>query len=293
MQADGLLDGPVVIQEKIDGSQFSFGVVEGKLLMRSKGVMIDEVEKHEGIFKEACTTAQRIFDSGGLVEGMVVRGEALSKPKHNTIRYERVPIGNVIIWDISLGDGSEIYLQPDEVKKFINTWGLEMVPTYHIGPITGGDLGRLAEELLKKTSILGNVQIEGIVIKNYAKVDGFGKMMAAKMVNAEFKEANGAEWDGKKQSNVIQGIIEDFNKENIWRKAVQHAKEEGKLLGEPKDIGYLIHAVKKDFGIENHEEVKKKLSKAFYSEIERGIMNGFPEWYKAELMKGVLDENHT
>ena len=87
--------------------------------------------------------------------------------------------------------------------------------------------------------------------------------------------------------------IADFNKENIWKKAVQHAKEEGKLLGEPKDIGYLIHAVKKDFGIENHEEVKKKLSKAFYSEIERGIMNGFPEWYKAELMKGVLDENHT
>lgn len=32
-----LFSGPVVIQEKIDGSQFSFGNLNGKLFCRSKG----------------------------------------------------------------------------------------------------------------------------------------------------------------------------------------------------------------------------------------------------------------
>ena len=37
-----LLSGPVVVQEKIDGSQFSFGVGEdGTLLIRSRGADIE------------------------------------------------------------------------------------------------------------------------------------------------------------------------------------------------------------------------------------------------------------
>ena len=81
-----------------------------------------------------------------------------------------------------------------------------------------------------------------------------------------------------------------FNKEAIWQKAIQHAREDGLLLNEAKDIGYLIGAVKKDFHEENGEAIKKKLIKEFYSDIERGVVKGFPEFYKAQLLEKALEE---
>lgn len=50
--------GPVIIEEKIDGSQFSFGVIDGELQCRSKGkqLILDApekmFEKAVGIVKE-------------------------------------------------------------------------------------------------------------------------------------------------------------------------------------------------------------------------------------------------
>ena len=35
-----LFNGSVVVEEKVDGSQFSFGVIDGELVCRSKGQQI-------------------------------------------------------------------------------------------------------------------------------------------------------------------------------------------------------------------------------------------------------------
>lgn len=47
-----LMDGPVVVQEKVDGSQFSAGVIDGKLHCRShhNALNLDEPPK---MFREA------------------------------------------------------------------------------------------------------------------------------------------------------------------------------------------------------------------------------------------------
>lgn len=290
MMAEGLLDGPVVIQEKIDGSQFSFGNLNGELHARSKSAQVGVGENCEGMFKRAWNTADLVFRTGTLPEGMVVCGECLDKPKHNTLRYNRVPTGNFIIWDVTEQDGSEKYLPVPRVQELAKQWGLECSPTFYQGELLRSGLEKLWEDLQKKESILGGTAIEGIVIKNYAKVDGMGKMLCGKIVRPEFKEANSAEWTGKQPGSVIERIIDSFNKEAIWQKAIQHAKEDGKLFGEAKDIGYLIPAVKKDFGIENSDEIKKKLAKEFYPDIERAILKGFPEFYKQRLLQEALKE---
>src|SRR5260370_27947012 len=187
-QAQDLLDGEVVIQEKVDGSQFSFGNLGGELHARSKGQAIGYGGNCEGMFAKAMKTADLIFRTGTLPEGMVVRGECLDKPRHNTIAYERVPVGNIIIWDISENDGSEIYLSPTRVEELAKMWGLEIVPTFYTGPITKPELGKLAKEYMDRVSILGKAKIEGIVIKNYKRCDAFGKMLSAKIVSEDFKE---------------------------------------------------------------------------------------------------------
>jgi len=287
-QAIDVLDSPVVIQEKVDGSQFSFANINGDLLCRSKGQQIENDGTVGGMFAKAIKTAGLIMDTGTLPEGMVVRGECLEKPKHNAIAYSRVPIGNVAIWDISTQDGSEVYLSPTEVKEFGAMWGMEVVPTYFEGFITGPELRALSKDLLGRESFLGGAKIEGIVIKNYKKCDTFGKMMAAKIVREEFKEQNNANWKAQSHGSAIDQIINSFQSEAIWRKAVQHAAEEGILLNEPKDIGYLIGAIKRDFHDEHGEAIKKKIFREFYEDIERGIMKGFPDWYKRQLAERVL-----
>ncbi len=200
-----------------------------------------------------------------------------------------MPVGNLVIWDISLQDGSEIYLPPERVTEYTIKWGLEVAPLFHYGPITLRELESKTKEWLGRESFLGNTNIEGFVIKNNKKVDGFGKRMAAKIVGDSFKEQNNENWKSQQTGSVIERIIASFRKEQIWEKAIQHAKEDGLLLNEPKDIGYLIGSVKKDFGIEHGEAIKKRIFKEFYSDIERGIMHGFPEFYKQRLLNQAFE----
>src|SRR5277367_5153959 len=55
-----LLNEPVYVEEKIDGSQFSFGVdFEGQLRVRSKGAVM-HVDAPEKMFKLAVATAQHL-----------------------------------------------------------------------------------------------------------------------------------------------------------------------------------------------------------------------------------------
>lgn len=48
----GILDDPVIVQEKIDGSQISFGVIDGEISIRSKGADIYP-ESPPKMFKKA------------------------------------------------------------------------------------------------------------------------------------------------------------------------------------------------------------------------------------------------
>lgn len=288
-EAARLFDGPVVIQEKIDGSQFSFGNIDGALHCRSKGQAVGPGGNQEGMFNKAVRTAELIFSTGTVPEGMCVRCEYLEKPKHNTLSYGRVPVGNLVIFDITPEDGTEKYLSPEEVRNYAVMWGLEVAPLLHFGPIRVEDFKRSLKVWMDRESFLGGTKIEGVVVKNYSQCDTMGKSLCGKFVSDQFKEANGANWKGQSTGSAIEQIIASFNKEAIWNKAIQHKREEGVLTNSPQDIGMLIGEVKKDFGIEHGEAIKRKIFKEFYSDIERGVMNGFPEWYKKKLIE-VVDE---
>ena len=88
---DLLLD-EVIVEEKIDGSQFSFGLFLNpetgatELKVRSKGaVMITDAP--EKMFAAAVETARSL----PLTVGLTYRAEYLLKPKHNTLCYNRTP----------------------------------------------------------------------------------------------------------------------------------------------------------------------------------------------------------
>jgi hypothetical protein len=285
--ARNIFDGPVVVQEKVDGSQFSFANVGGKLQCRSKNNAVGTGGNPEGMFAKAVATAQAIFDTGMLHEDMVVRTEVLDKPKHNVLAYARVPVGNLILYDVERHQRAGDYLRPEELQAMAKQWGLEVVTLFAVKEFTLESFKEKITEWFATDSILGGTKIEGVVVKNYALRDQDDDVLMAKFVSEGFKERMDPEYVGKPQGTVTEQIVAGFGKEAIWQKAVQHLRDEGKLKGDPKDIGPLIAEIKNDFHAENYAEVSEKIIKAYYAEVVNGIITGFPQWYKTKMMEDL------
>ncbi|GAG06933.1 unnamed protein product, partial [marine sediment metagenome] len=217
-----LFSGPVTVQEKIDGSQFSFGVKDSELLCRSRGQQIDLGAP--GMFKLAVETARDLEIQGLLKEGWTYRGEFLMKPKHNTLAYERVPRGNVILFDIDRGD--QDYLTMAMLVGAATVLDLELVPTWTINAAPSKPSMRQIDEWLDKDSILGGCKREGLVFKNYERYDPGSKVLMGKYVSEKFREKHGKDWKERNPSSkaFIEALTEKYATEARWAKAAQHLR---------------------------------------------------------------------
>jgi hypothetical protein len=269
-----ILDGEIVVQEKIDGSQFSFGVLDSKLVCRSKGqeILIDAPEK---MFGAAVETAKRLAPN--LQPGWIYRGEYLQRPKHNVLAYSRVPAHHIILFDVMTG--VETYLSRWALALEAARLGLESVPVYFQGRWEAGDS---FSRYLCLGSVLGGVSIEGVVIKNYAKFTEDGKLATAKIVSDEFKERHTRQWkiSNPGPADVVQHIVSELRTDARFRKAVQHLKERGELKYEPEDIGKLLKELGSDTHAEESEHIKEVLFRHFWPKIQRALCAGVANWYK-------------
>jgi len=269
-----VLDGNVVIHEKIDGSQISFGVYSGELSIRSRNQQLDL--DSPGIFQLAVDHLKSVQKY--LKEDWTYRGEFLSKPKHNTLHYHRTPAGYIVLFDIDTGNTN--YLSPTNVQFEAQTIGCDCAPVLWEGEGKSVTID-LLENLLQIPSILGGILIEGVVIKNYDKYIR-DKVMMAKYVNPDFQEKHGKDWK-QRNPGTIEYIVGHFNREAIWQKAVQHLAEAGELEHEPKDIGKLMKELNIDIKREHGEDIKEMLYKKESKKIIKGLTRGFPEWYKEQI----------
>ena len=283
-----LLLDDVLVEEKVDGSQFSFGVfeVEGQkeLRVRSKGAQMI-VDAPEKMFTKAVETAKSLQDK--LILGATYRCEYLAKPKHNTLAYSRIPNQHLILFDVNTGE--EKYLSYDEKKAEAERLGLEVVPLVYQGKVETLEFFR---SLLERESILGGQKVEGVVIKNYLRFGLDGKTLMGKFVSEEFKEVHAGEWKEANPSSkdIIQQIIEKFRTPARWQKAVIHLRESGKFDGSVKDIGGLIEMTKHDVVEECKEEIKDLLWSYAKDKVLRGVIAGLPMWYKEQLLKDQFKE---
>ena len=281
---EGLFSGPVVVEEKVDGSQFSLGVVEGELLCRSKGkqLILDEPEK---MFTKAVRTARDLAPV--LVPGWVYRCEFLGSPKHNTLCYARTPAKNLILYDVATD--LESYASPDVKREEARRIGLECVPCFFEGVVANM---AMLNDLLATDSCLGGTKIEGVVVKNYALFTAEKKVAMGKYVSEAFKETHIVDWKGRNPTatDVVQRLIKQYRTDARWNKAIQHLKEAGRLEGSPRDIGMLMREVPLDILKEEEEAIKTALMRHFWPHIMRGATAGLPEWYKQQLAESAFAE---
>lgn len=276
----------VIIEEKIDGSQFSFGIFDGEIRVKSKQVEFP-VDAPAPMFREACETVKARAHL--LHPGWTYRGEYLQKPKHNTLAYDRIPEGHIIIFDVN--DGHESYLDVYSKMVEANRIGLESVDTF--GYLAPGEVNLgLLERFLDAESALGGVKIEGIVVKSLSLYGDDKKLLMAKHVSEAFKEKHQGDWKGRNpnRADIVTLLVERYRHENRWEKAVQRLRDAGQLEYSPRDIGALVREAQADIDAECADEIKDALYRHFKDKILRGSIGGLPEWYKGKLLEKQFEE---
>lgn len=288
-QVKDLLSTPVVVQEKLDGSQFSFGIfnTDGgrEVRCRSKGAILN-MAAPEKMFAAAVAHVQSVADR--LTPGWTYRGEWLAKPKHNTLAYERTPKNGIALFDVAIG--LEDYID-DESRLADIAAALDVESIRSIGTMTIAHPDEL-RSLLQTNSMLGGCKVEGVVMKNRKLFGKDGKPLMAKFVSEEFKEVHGGEWReaNPTQGDIIQVIVNRYRTPARWQKAVQHLAEAGKLERSPRDIGLLMKEVQRDTWDECGAEIAEMLLKFAKDKIIRALPAGLPEWYKEQLVKRQFGE---
>lgn len=279
-----LLLGPVLVEEKVDGSQISFGKIHGELHIRSKGAVIYP-DSPEGMFAKAVETIKSL----NLQDGWVYRGEYLQKPKHNALAYDRVPRGHIVLFDVQYhGYQDQAYFAAEYKKQEAERLGLEAVPSFYYGTIES------LEQLLgflDTVSFLGGQKIEGVVVKNYNLYTVEKKIALGKFVSEAFKEVHAHDWkqSNPAQSDVLLQLVAHYKTPARWNKAVQHLTERGELQEAPQDIGPLLKEVSVDVLKECEDEIKDHLFKYFWPKLSRALGAGLPEWYKERLAGRAFD----
>ena len=274
-----LFKDEISVEEKIDGSNFSFGYIVNsngnfELCCRSHHQQID-MDNIPKMFKKAVETVEMLRPK--LELDWIYRCEYLEKPHHNTLTYDRVPLHHLIVFDIEIEE--QDFLSPNNRIEETKRLGLESVPVFYEGKLSSYEE---MTNFFERISLLGGSQIEGLVFKNHHRFGIDGKALMGKHVRESFKELNQKNFkvQGK---NVIEKIGDSLHTEARWLKAIQHLKEQNKLLNSPKDIGSLLKEINKDIVEECSDDIKEALFKAYWKTIVKIATKGFPEWYKERL----------
>lgn len=281
---ENIFDSEVEISEKVDGSCYIMGKIDGELYMRSKGRQLfpETVDK---MFSTAIDYTLSIEDK--IEDNTTYYCEYLQKSRHNALKYSRTPKNNLILFGVSNSKTQKFVNDYEELKKYADDINIETVPLLFKGKINNADE---LFKMLETESVLGGVKIEGVVVKNYKNAFLLGgqpiPLMAGKYVSEKYKEVHRSSW-GKEHTGKgrWETFKESYKTEARWDKAIQHLKENGELENSPKDIGKLIVEVQKDIGEECKEEIKTFLWKEFGKELLRYSTKNLPEYYKEKLAK--------
>jgi hypothetical protein len=277
----------VEVTEKVDGSQFVFGLGDdGALTIRSKGQVLD-AENVPGMFLSGYRYVLGLHEQNRLVPGVTCWCEYLDKPKHNTIAYERTPTNGLMLFGAAVG--GEFLDDAGERQGLADALGIDAAPVLETGSVPPSlDVPAWLDKLLDTDSYLGGSKIEGVVIKNYARTVMVGDvalpLVSGKYVSEAFKERHQKRWRSEEtRGGRWASVMASFRTEARWEKAVQHLRDDGRLTDAPQDIGMLIKEVVRDITDECEADIRDALWREFKGELFKESTRGLPEWYKRRL----------
>lgn len=283
-----IFEDEIEITEKLDGSQFAFGKINGKLEARSKGAQLN-INNPMDLFVPAVTYVRSIEHL--LPDNTIYYGEAFKRPKHNTLCYDRVPLHNIALFGVYDLLKDEWYSDYAFIKQEALRLDVEAVALLYKGKMTSHTALITIQDFLTRTSQLGGALIEGVVVKNYSRQtnianDIYTPFMSGKYVSEAFKEVHRGRWKNEEtKGGKWEVFCEGFRTPARWDKAVIHIKERGELTESPKDIGAIIQEVIADIDQEEKQYIMESLYSFYRKDLMSTATRGIPQWYKEKLLE--------
>lgn len=255
-EIQGLLQGKVFVQTKIDGANLSVWTdPENGLTVASRNLIVFKKGARVNSFNGAINY---ILNHPGIIEvskKYILRGEWLTP---HTIVYNKDAYKKFYIFDVQEYT-TEKYLTPDEYIPILKDAGIEWIAsrTY--------DSPKLSElmEIVEGEDIYGAKQKEGIVIKNFNFVNNYGRVVWGKIVHSEFKESNKLKFGATKKDPQEIRFISRYITEDFVLKTIHKIKEEVETL-EIKQMPRILQTVWYDvFREELWDFVKKEKVESF------------------------------
>lgn len=250
----------IVIQEKIDGANASFELVNGEVFAFSRNMQLSELEGLRGFYQ----WTQANIDPSKLQEGKVYFGEWTAPHKLNYGEHHH----KFFLFDV-FDLQTEKYADFDTVSEVAERLGLQTAPLFYRGEFQSVE----HIQSFVGQSKLGEVG-EGVVVKNPVYVDRHGGNVYLKFVSEYFKEAHFSKQDKPKNSG---DSLQDFINATLTESRV--SKLIGKLVDEGK--------ISEDYAIEDMGTILKSLGNSVFEDIMKEEQDQLFKTLRKKLSRNV------
>lgn len=225
-EVEGLLDGVVTVQTKIDGANLTVAWDRdaGDFIIASRNHAI----YHDGEIVEGFNGAVEYVkaNAAGFQHitqdlGWILRGEWLVR---HSVNYAPDKMKKLYIFDVQQTDDDLAYVEPRLYIPILDDWRIPYIPT--LITIDHPTPERLAA-LVPGPDTFGADQKEGVVVKRYGFVNRWGKTVWAKLVAADFKEKNKLAFGATKNDPVELRFAATVTDEAVMKVICKIADERG------------------------------------------------------------------
>jgi hypothetical protein len=234
-EVEGLLDGVVTVQTKIDGANLTvawdhdaddFVIAsrnhaiyhDGEVLEGFNGA-VEYVKSNAGAFQHITQDL-----------GWILRGEWLVR---HSVNYAADKMKKLYVFDVQEIDDGMSYVEPRLYIPILEEWSIPYIPTL---TMLDHPTPEVLAALVLGPDTFGAEQKEGVVVKRYGFVNRWGRTVWAKLVAADFKEKNKLAFGATKNDPVELRFAATVTDEAVMKVIHKIADERGvctvKQMGE-------------------------------------------------------------
>lgn len=221
-EVEGLLDGEVYVQNKIDGSNLTVAKdPERGIVIASRNQVVSVGGDPPNGFNGAVEYVLKNEGIRNLLEGdqdWVLRGEWLVK---HAVNYAPENFGHFYVFDVQRKDGS--YIPYSDYVEHLIPHDIKYIPM----------LEELSNPTVESLTVLvhgpdefGAKQKEGIVIKRYDFINKYGRVTWAKLVSDDFKETHKMIWGASKKEDAEIRFASHYITREFVLKTILKIKEQ-------------------------------------------------------------------
>ena len=270
-ETDGILEGNVVVQEKVDGANCSIFWHEDEVRCGTRTRMLPKDESFNG-FQEFVNERPLIAEFLRKNQDLALYGEWLVK---HTISYPNEMYRRVYLFDI-YNTLDNTWANQAEVLKTAESLELEYPKLFAVGELT--------EEAIKE--FVGKSHIapagEGVVIKHEGFVNKFGDHVYAKLVHEKFKESNAIVFGGNNKHSETYWEMYVVNKYcTVARvqKVMQKLQSESERRLDMEQTSQVAGTCYHDLITEEAWEIAKKVPALNFKKLQGLCMRKFIQIY--------------